>query len=990
MSEKFERLRRLLRELFQLDHAELDFGLYRIMQAKREEVTRFLDRDLLPQIQEALSGLRSVDRAEIAGRLDVMLNQLRAAGVEDAESKPGVLALRAELARAPDEDALEADVYDHLYRFFSRYYSGGDFLSRRVYKEGTYAIPYEGEEVKLHWANADQYYIKSSAHLRDYSFQLRPGAAHPMRVHFRVVDSAEGPHGNVREDLDRRFELSRSTPIVVVEEELSIPFSFEPSEKKQAEANAATESAIAANTDPALRAWVAELLRVDPTESNPDRTILGRHLARYASVNTFDYFIHQDLGGFLRRELDFYLKNEVLHVGDLIDEPSDRIDQRLSHLRIIRAVALRIIAFLAQIEDFQKRLWLKQKFVIETQYCVPLEVVPDVLLPEIAANDAQREEWVRLFAIDKVEATLVAPGYSSPLTIEFLRARQDLVLDTRHFRQGFTERLVGSWPDLDELIVGIAIHSDNYQALQLLHARFRSAVQCIYVDPPFNTGDDFLFKDGYRFSSWLSFLSGRLRLGRELLASSGSQYLHLDHNANFLGRMLLDSVYGRENFVNEVIWRIGWVSGYKTQVDAFVRNHDTIFFYARDAAAHYFDKPRSRIPYKAFARDSIAPELQSIYAKWGVDRRQISNLKLSIKYPNGQVFKIGLADKEAGYNIEDTWNSSEYEELNSNKIKRNAAEYTPNGSLITQKPEELLKRAIELTTRPGDWVVDYFGGTGTTAAVALKLGRRFVTSEVESYFDSDLLWRFKQILGGQSVGISRTIDGKPSGVVKYIRLESYEDSLNNLEFQPPNAEASLFDSTTPPAGTFRESYLLRYMLPTESRGSASLLDLDAFVDPDRYTLRVRRPGSEETIERAIDLTETFNWLIGLSPTRISARACLRATFDKEIRSASVAAHPDGPWWVRVVEGVTRAGERTLILWRNRPSEADDEGVVKDDRVLEAWLADQGLLGRLPEFDLIYVNGPTSLGRLRRVNESWSVRLTEEEFFRQMFSSSPGL
>jgi hypothetical protein len=83
-------------------------------------------------------------------------------------------------------------------------------------------------------------------------------------------------------------------------------------------------------------------------------------------------------------------------------------------------------------------------------------------------------------------------------------------------------------------------------------------------------------------------------------------------------------------------------------------------------------------------------------------------------------------------------------------------------------------------------------------------------------------------------------------------------------------------------------------------------------------------------------------------------------------------------------------KKKLDFARNRPSEADDEGVVKDDRVLEAWLADQGLLGRLPEFDLIYVNGPTSLGRLRRVNESWSVRLTEEEFFRQMFSSSPGL
>ena len=92
-----------------------------------------------------------------------------------------------------DIGALESEVYDHLFSFFRRYYSEGDFLAKRVYKPGVYAIPYEGEEVTLHWANKDQYYIKTSEYRRDYACRLRPDdEKKPLRVHFRLVDAAEG------------------------------------------------------------------------------------------------------------------------------------------------------------------------------------------------------------------------------------------------------------------------------------------------------------------------------------------------------------------------------------------------------------------------------------------------------------------------------------------------------------------------------------------------------------------------------------------------------------------------------------------------------------------------------------------------------------------------------------------------------------------------------------------------------------------------------
>ena len=166
MSQKYEKLKALLKELFQLDQPELDFGIYRILHARSAEVTQFLDKDLLPQVEQAFAQYRTADK------------------VKD---------LRARLASdAVDTGALEAEVYDHLYSFFRRYYSEGDFLSKRVYKPGVYAIPYEGEEVKLHWANADQYYIKTSESFRDYAFRLRPeDEANPMRVHFKLADADE-------------------------------------------------------------------------------------------------------------------------------------------------------------------------------------------------------------------------------------------------------------------------------------------------------------------------------------------------------------------------------------------------------------------------------------------------------------------------------------------------------------------------------------------------------------------------------------------------------------------------------------------------------------------------------------------------------------------------------------------------------------------------------------------------------------------------------
>jgi adenine-specific DNA-methyltransferase len=451
MSQKYEKLKTLLQELFQLDQPDLDFGLYRVMHAKSAEVSQFLDKDLLPQVTAAFGQYRTADKAEIEKELAKAIEQAQSLGA-DPETLPKVKDLRARIKNdAVDIGALESEVYDHLFSFFRRYYSEGDFLAKRVYKPGVFAIPYEGEEVTLHWANKDQYYIKTSEYLRDYAFRLRPDDEQkPMRVHFRLADAVEGEHGNVKaaEGKDRVFILAAAgdsgRDFIAKEDgeqgkELVIRFEYRPATlidwpddaregktkpPSQKEMIALAVKRVLAVADASLAAWIADLGRPHVTTSGEraDYTRLEAHLKRYAARNTFDYFIHKNLGGFLRRELDFYIKNEVMHLDDVESETAPRVEQYLSKIKVIRRIAGKIIDFLAQLEDFQKKLWLKKKFVVETQWCIAVGCIPETFHAEIVANNAQHEEWVKLFAIDEIKGDMVTPGYSKPL-------RPDTVLE---------------------------------------------------------------------------------------------------------------------------------------------------------------------------------------------------------------------------------------------------------------------------------------------------------------------------------------------------------------------------------------------------------------------------------------------------------------------------------------------------------------------------------------------------------------------------------
>lgn len=599
---KFAELKAKLRELFELDKSDLDFGIYRIMAAKNQDVARFLDRQLKDVVRQTLAAHGAGAIEQLQAELEEAVQQAQELGA-DPDALPKVKELRGKLAAAGDGAAaeLEADIYNHLLAFFSRYYDEGDFISKRRYKDGTYAIPYNGEEVTLYWANKDQYYIKSGEWHKDYRFKVGGKS-----VRFKLIEATQETNNNKeRDDAKRRYILDAENPIEPGDAELTLRFQFRaPTEAEKQAAAEATRIFGGSFDKPSGRSkgdereqfcadaerraladmpenWRKHLTAPAATEGKPGRTVLGKHLDYFTARNTFDYFIHKDLGGFLKRELDFYIKNEVVRLDDLEALPGDHLSRVQGKIKAIRIVAGRIIEFLASIENFQKKIWLKKKFVLETNHCITLDRVPEELYGEIAASSGQREEWVKLFAIDEVKAEKLGDvAYSSPLTVAFLKSQPHLVLDTKHFSGPFKQKLLACLSDFDEKLDGVLIHSENFQALGLMGERYRERIDCVYIDPPYNTGDDgFCYKDDYRSSSWLAMMADRTLAASALLAARGFAVAHIDeHEFHNLARVLR-ATFGARNVLEPVVWDKRNPKGDATGV---AQQHEYIAWAVRD------------------------------------------------------------------------------------------------------------------------------------------------------------------------------------------------------------------------------------------------------------------------------------------------------------------------------------------------------------------------------------------------------------------------
>jgi len=996
----FEQLKQKLHEIFQLDKRELDFGIYRIMNLKAVEIASFIDNDLLTQVKSELENYTANDNKEIKEQLEKTIATLKENGVENIEELPKIKELRAKLAQSFDAEKTEIEIYSDLYNFFKRYYSEGDFLSLRRYKEGVYALPYEGEEVKLYWANADQYYIKSSETLTNYTFKVGP-----HKIRFEVADATTEQNNNKAKE-ERRFKLLETNPVRQENGEYIVSFSYLPdlTNTKQEELNKQTEQALLQNS--VLASCLADLRTERGTGKNKS-TLLGKHLDDFTAKNTFDYFIHKNLGKFLRRELDFYIKNEMMHLDDIETENAPRVEQYLAKIKVFRKIAGKIITFLASLEDFQKKLWLKKKFVLETNYCITLDRVPEELYTEIANNEAQRKEWVKLFAIDEITQDTTRVGYSEPLTVEFLKDNPFLVLDTAFFSTEFKYKLLAQIDDLDKQCNGLLIHSENFQALNLLQEKYYEKVSSIYTDPPYNTSaSEIAYKNSYKHSSWLSLLNDRVVVSKNLLSNKGVACYTIDDAEGGNLKYILDEIYHQN-----LLGHLTIVHNPRGRSDDkfFATSHEYGLVYAANKDnVHTNLLPLSEeqkkdfplkddiseyrlLPLKRTGSNSTPNERPKLYYPIYYNLR---TKELSLNKPSAEdVIEILPLDSNGGKRVW-RWGKESFLERLADDIvvkvdnQQHVSIFTKDRIKEGRKPKTVWSDprydasshgTVLLTEMFGDrygfdypkslWavydminiisskqglVLDFFAGSGTTGHAVIALNRddkeqgkrKYILCEMGTYFDTVTKPRIEKVIYSEDWKDGKPVSRKGSShCFKYIRLESYEDALDNLSFERTDAQKQLFAENK----SIQEEYTLKYMMDLETKGS--VLTVHDFNHPFDYSLNITRNGETKRVN--VDLVETFNYLIGLEAHNIQ-------------ESRGVVS----------VEGVTRKGEKVLVLWRD---------VAKtNNEALNTWFEKRAYSTQDHEFDIIYVNGDNNLENLRKEDETWKVRLTEAEFLKRMF------
>ncbi len=1125
-----DRLIQKLTELFQLDQPDLDFGFYRIMHSKALQIKTFIDNDLLKIIEEAFGEIDEARKAELETNITRELEAAKEYGVPDPEKSPKVMEARARYESLLDGVTAEADVYDHLYRFFERYYDDGDFITRRYYaresagKAAPFAIPYNGEEVKLHWANADQYYVKTTDYFSNYSFDITQASEirkmsneekvlngipeTPLKVHFRIVDASEGEHGNVKESEDKKrfFILYEEKPVEFNNaDELIVNFEYKSLPGGKNDVEPETEKALkekfgkslnkgdmpnlaialkiieaASQTEKAMEYLSAFNLHA-PTDKIPDRPLLAKYISQYTARNTRDYFIHKDLGSFLKRELDFYIKNEVMRLDDIENANVPAVESYLAKIKVIRKIATKLIDFLAQLEDFQKKLWLKKKFVTETNYCITLDRIPQKLYGEIAANEAQREEWVKLFAIDEIgmnkthskdlfeEETI---SYTVPLTIEFLKANDKLVVDTAFFSDEFKAKLIESIVDFDEQCDGLLIHSENFQALNLLQERYREQVKCVYIDPPYNTeANAILYKNSYKHSSWLSMIHDRIKQSFNFeIKDTGVHIIAINEAEQSKLNELLTLVFVQKTIKNvTVIHNPGGTIGKnfsdtgeyaifvfddKKRVISMERRDESpdirdLMNTAKGKTSNYLRSSGKTCFYPILVKDmkiigfgDICPDdfhpngrnikkddgtievypidNDGVERKWvlGHDTVQdfIHQLTPIIDKKNGEI-RIERSKDEINYKT--VWTKTEY------SAKKYGTELLGNIVPLTKILPPLYPKSIHLISDclfaglnniSDGLILDYFAGSGTTGHAVISLNRednlnnpgsgkrKYILVEMGDYFDTVLKPRITKVIYS-----TEWENGKPtsrdtgiSQCFKYIRLESYEDTLNNLAFDENPTRSRAIESNL----SLKEDYMLHYLLDVETQGSQSLLNIDAFTDPTAYKLKVKKPGSDEQVVKNIDLIETFNYLIGLRLENMAAPQTFSASFirkkdpelpedqhTKLVVDGKIQLDEAGKWWFRKVEGWVPADrmnpnngikERVLIVWRKLTGNLEEDNLMLDE-----WFEKYRISTRDFEFDTIYVNGSNNLPNLKKDDENWKVRLIEEEFHKYMWDIEGG-
>ncbi|WP_251821048.1 site-specific DNA-methyltransferase [Campylobacter jejuni] len=433
---------------------------------------------------------------------------------------------------------------------------------------------------------------------------------------------------------------------------------------------------------------------------------------------------------------------------------------------------LNIIDLVADFENELTAMWLKPKFAKNAHYVFSLDTIKshsnnaDEILKSIYKDTKFKEqiaEWKELnFINDEFDIKAIND-----------EKYKFLPLDTKYLSEENYYKLLQSFENLDEILNGELVKADNFQALNSLMSKYQGKIDLIYIDPPYNTGNDgFVYLDNFDHASWLSMMSDRLKIARANLNEGGVIYVNIDYNEVHYLKVLMDEIFGRENFITQIIWRMGFLSGYKTTAKKYIRNYDCILFYSK--TQNYFFK-KTYIYNKDFPPLLNKSAIDAIFKEFKFDKTLKDDFYEFVNHKN----------RGEKYPLEDTWNCSKWDKLNSVAIDNSTGRLDEtvmidDENFKGQKPEALIARILEASTNENNLVMDFFAGSGTTLATAHKMRRKWLGVEMGEHFDTVILPRMKKVLSGEQGRISKAANFSDGGCFKYYELESHEESLESI------------------------------------------------------------------------------------------------------------------------------------------------------------------------------------------------------------------
>ncbi|OPG64237.1 DNA methylase [Helicobacter pylori] len=638
-------------------------------------------------------------------------------------------------SKCQDNNDLKEELFDKLYSFFKRYFSanGGIYFNDTplyddLYTKSDYEKCSLKKDTALFYKTKDLYYVKSETIYKDFCFELEG-------ILFNF-DASLLESKKYNEKVDLVFDLKSIVKDIDTKTN-TLNFSVTLSSK-------GTQT----KTNEILKECSNQGVKLD-------EEVLKKAFVKFKKQGSMDYFIHKNALGFLKEQLDLYLFEYLFKEMTAFD------DKRLNGINTIKEVALQVILLVSEFENELCKIWNKPRFVLNSHFIVSLDQLKakNYDLSKITTHPnypKQVKEWQDL----------------NLKTTDNLLENEFLPLDTIYFKD--LEEEVKNLFSEDE-INGTLIKSENYQALNSLKNRYKETIDCIYIDPPFNTGSDFAYIDKFQDSTWLSLMHNRLELAYDFLSPQGSFYLHLDNNANYLGRMLLNDIFGKENFRNEIIWY--YSNKMANSGNSFAKNTETILNYSKSEKYIFYrqKEPRSE------------PVLLS-------KREGRDGKNMRARDENGKV----IYELSHERYVDTLWDIPIIGSTSTERVK--------NNENLTQKPEKLLERIIQASSDENSIILDFFAGSGTTCAVAHKMKRKYIGIEMGEHFESVILPRLKKVIGGFKSGALKEFNG--GGAIKVYALESYEEILRKIKYEDNDKPLAYDEQYSDLVGCKNESYTL--------------------------------------------------------------------------------------------------------------------------------------------------------------------------------------